>query len=65
MALDILTNYVEATVTSGGTTAPAAGNSETWTVTTNENWPVLSASQQSVTTVRPIHRSPYVFYRCL
>ncbi len=46
MALDILTNYVEATVTSGGTTAPAAGNSETWTVTTNENWPVLSASQQ-------------------
>jgi len=46
MALDVLSNYVEATVTTGGTTAPAAGTVETWTVTTTQNWPVLASGQQ-------------------
>ena len=46
MAIDVLSNYVEATVTTGGTTAPAAGTVETWTVTTTENWPVLASGQQ-------------------
>jgi len=46
MALDVLSNYVEATVPTGGTTAPAAGTVETWTVTTTENWAVLASGQQ-------------------
>lgn len=44
--IDVLANYVEATVTAGGTTAPAAGTAESWTVTTAENWPTIALGQQ-------------------
>lgn len=46
MALDILVDATTATVTTGGTTAPAAGTVETWTVTCDSTWPTLLAGQQ-------------------
>jgi hypothetical protein len=40
---DILTNQGQGTVTSGGTTAPAQGTSESWTVTAANAFPAVSS----------------------
>jgi hypothetical protein len=44
MATDILTNQGSGTVTSGGTTAPAQGTSESWTVTAANAFPQVSVA---------------------
>jgi hypothetical protein len=42
---DVLVNANSATVSSGGTSAPAAGTSESWTVTTAAPFPTLTGGQ--------------------
>jgi hypothetical protein len=44
VANDILTNQGSGTVTSGGTTAPAQGTSESWTVTAANAFPQVSVA---------------------
>ena len=39
MATELFTNYVATTVTSGGTTAPSSGSTESWTVTSSSGFP--------------------------
>jgi hypothetical protein len=45
---DTLTNQGSGTVTSGGTTAPTSGTTETWTVTANNAFPVVSVAAGTV-----------------
>jgi hypothetical protein len=44
MALELFSNQGSTTVTSGGTTAPAAGTSETWTVASSSSFPAASST---------------------
>lgn len=46
MAVEVFTNLASTTVSSGGTTAPAAGTVESWTVASSAGFPVLAAGQQ-------------------
>lgn len=43
MPLDVLVNTASTTVSSGGTDAPAAGTTETWTVASSSEFPVVAS----------------------
>lgn len=49
MALEIFANNPATSVTSGGTTAPAQGTVETWTVASSATFPAASASASPAT----------------
>ena len=44
MAVEVFGNLPNTTVTSGGTTAPASGTVETWTVASSSSFPAVSSS---------------------
>jgi hypothetical protein len=46
MPIDVIQNVTTATVTTGGTTAPAAGTSQNWTVTAGSTWLALVTGVQ-------------------
>ncbi len=46
MSVDVFVNATAAIVAVGGTTAPAAGTVENWTVNAPATWPVLTTGQQ-------------------
>lgn len=46
MAVEKFTNQASTTVSSGGTTAPASGTTETWTVASSASFPTLAANEQ-------------------
>ncbi|MCA1841556.1 MAG: hypothetical protein LC723_14875, partial [Actinobacteria bacterium] len=49
MARDLFTNQAQTTVSSGGTTAPAAGTTESWTVASSSSFPAASNAAIPVT----------------
>lgn len=49
MSADLFTNQGLTTVSSGGTTAPAAGTTETWTVASSSSFPAASNSANPTT----------------
>ena len=49
MAKELFSNNPSTTVSSGGTTAPAAGTSESWTVASSTSFPAASSSASPVT----------------
>lgn len=46
MAVELFTNQGSTTVSSGGTTAPSPGSSESWTVTSSASFPAITSGQQ-------------------
>lgn len=56
MSIDLFANRAQTTVTSGGTTAPASGTQETWTVASSSSFPAASSSATPPTQFRVIDR---------
>lgn len=50
--IELFANQAQTTVTSGGTTAPASGTSETWTVASSTGFPLASSSASPKTFFR-------------
>lgn len=57
MPLDIFTNLASTTVSAGGTTAPAAGTQETWTVASSTGFPAASSSANPPTAFRVVDQA--------
>src|SRR5258708_39548914 len=45
VATEVFTNNAQTTVSSGGTGAPAAGTTETWTVASSSSFPAIGTGQ--------------------
>src|SRR5260370_17390451 len=55
--LEVFANNPSTTVSSGGTTAPAAGTAETWTVTSSASFPAVKYGAQQFHVADPAQPS--------